>query len=393
MTIHVFRSTDTGAPTLSGTAGDLTNLLDKLLVDGYNSKTITITQAAGVATATCTSHGFNALQTVVISGAGESEYNIVVRVSTVPNANTFTFPVDAGAATPATGTITCKVAPLGWTLSYTATNKRAWRQKSGTNQLYVRVDDTGTGSAAYARVVGYETMSDVDTGTNAFPTSGQFSGGMYWHKSSAASGTTRAWMAFSDGAMLYLVNQHDGTDFIGVAFGDITTYVAGDAYHTILIAHTGTSGGSSFDGQRLFNTCASALATGQSGNYIARIYTQASGAATFSKVVPYSAVLGANSVSPMGSGNGLSLTYPSPAAGGLLTGRVVAWEPTIAHGPRGRLPGLWVPGHVRPLTHADTFTGASGTDIAGRTFIVISPLEDSGGNTGQAFFETSDTWD
>lgn len=39
MAVTVYRSTDTSAPTLSGTAGDLVNLLDKCLVAGYGSKT------------------------------------------------------------------------------------------------------------------------------------------------------------------------------------------------------------------------------------------------------------------------------------------------------------------------------------------------------------------
>lgn len=38
MTVVVYQSTDGSAPTLSGTAGDLVNLLDKILVTGYGSK-------------------------------------------------------------------------------------------------------------------------------------------------------------------------------------------------------------------------------------------------------------------------------------------------------------------------------------------------------------------
>ena len=39
MTVRLYRSTDGSAPTLSGTAGDLINLLDKCLVSGYGSST------------------------------------------------------------------------------------------------------------------------------------------------------------------------------------------------------------------------------------------------------------------------------------------------------------------------------------------------------------------
>jgi hypothetical protein len=39
MTVTVYRSSDSSAPTLSGTVGDLVNVLDKCLVAGYGSKT------------------------------------------------------------------------------------------------------------------------------------------------------------------------------------------------------------------------------------------------------------------------------------------------------------------------------------------------------------------
>ena len=38
MTTRLYRSTDSSAPTLSGTVGDLVNLLDKCLVTGYGSQ-------------------------------------------------------------------------------------------------------------------------------------------------------------------------------------------------------------------------------------------------------------------------------------------------------------------------------------------------------------------
>ncbi|MGE3907973.1 MAG: hypothetical protein AB7K36_01385, partial [Chloroflexota bacterium] len=37
-TTRIYRSTDSGAPVLTGQAGSLLNLLDKCLVDGYGSK-------------------------------------------------------------------------------------------------------------------------------------------------------------------------------------------------------------------------------------------------------------------------------------------------------------------------------------------------------------------
>lgn len=47
--VFLLRSTDTGAPTLNGTAGSLIALLDACLVNGYNSKTVTITRTGTTA--------------------------------------------------------------------------------------------------------------------------------------------------------------------------------------------------------------------------------------------------------------------------------------------------------------------------------------------------------
>jgi uncharacterized phage protein gp47/JayE len=73
----------------------------------------TLTQVAG--TATCTTgaaHGFITGDYVFIVGADQTEYNGVHQV-TVTGGTTFTFSVDSGAVSPATGTITAKIGTLG----------------------------------------------------------------------------------------------------------------------------------------------------------------------------------------------------------------------------------------------------------------------------------------
>ena len=73
--VKVFKSTDAGAPVLSGVAGSLIGLLNAILVTGYNSKSVTVTHSDGLATATCTSHGFVTGQCLLIAGAEQVEYN------------------------------------------------------------------------------------------------------------------------------------------------------------------------------------------------------------------------------------------------------------------------------------------------------------------------------
>ena len=65
-------------------------------------------------------------------------------------------------------------------------------------------------------------MSDVDT-SGPFPMDAQFSGGLYWGKSSMRKGSTaRAWRLFGDSQGFYLfVNQDSVGAWISAAWIDI----------------------------------------------------------------------------------------------------------------------------------------------------------------------------
>lgn len=123
---RVLRSTDGGAPTLSGTAGSLIGVLDALLN---------------------------------IGGGG-------------------TF----------------------WAKAFTGTNKAAYRSSVG-ERFYLRVDDAG---AQVSAVRGFATMSDVDTGTGIFPTTGQETN---WgvRKSNTANSTARAYIGLATDRFFYLL--------------------------------------------------------------------------------------------------------------------------------------------------------------------------------------------
>ena len=82
----------------------------KLTVEGHTAgadvSVSSITQTAGTATVTTsTDHGFAVGDWVNVRGANESEYNGIVQVATAPTSTTFTYTVDSGASSPATGTI------------------------------------------------------------------------------------------------------------------------------------------------------------------------------------------------------------------------------------------------------------------------------------------------
>lgn len=235
-----YTSDESGSPTLNNAAGSLISVLDACLINGWGLKSVTsITVASGVATVVCTGHQFSGGigRKVLIAGATPSALNGSQDV-TVVDANTFTFLTTAANGT-ATGTITAKRAPLGWSKLYSGTNKAIYqRTDAQATSMLLRVDDTNTGnaSATYARVVMVESATDVDTYTNASPTTAQLAGGLYVSKG-ANSTTAKKWMLVGDVRTLYIFTDgasYPWTSNYGlkpVMFGDINSYRSGgDAY-------------------------------------------------------------------------------------------------------------------------------------------------------------------
>ncbi|MCK9988853.1 MAG: hypothetical protein AzoDbin1_05325, partial [Azoarcus sp.] len=161
--VRSYNNTMANAPQLSGTSGTLIAVLKACLEDGFDPRAInSISVSGGIATAT-------------ISAGNPFAANEVIRVAGVTGAlsalngdwrlasggpTTFTFDVGSLPDGNATGTITALRAPAGWVQASAATNKSALKSGdvTATGKL-LRIDDAG---ATYARVVGYETMSDVD---------------------------------------------------------------------------------------------------------------------------------------------------------------------------------------------------------------------------------------
>ena len=81
------------------------SVTDDVSIASASPVSCTLVQAAGTATATATTHGMPNGAIVTIAGANEPEYNITAKIFNV-SANNFDYTVDAGADSPATGTIT-----------------------------------------------------------------------------------------------------------------------------------------------------------------------------------------------------------------------------------------------------------------------------------------------
>lgn len=93
----------------------------------------------------------------------------------------------------------------GWEKVYSGTNKAVYRPRYGV-RYYFRVNDSGhmTGAARDAEVRCYETMSDVDTGSDPAPLVATWSTPS-WRKSDTASNVARAYFGIKTATYLVLV--------------------------------------------------------------------------------------------------------------------------------------------------------------------------------------------
>ena len=361
---QLFQSTDPNAPGgITYNAGTLVAMLDACLVNGYSTFSVTsITRGGSTATVTATSHGLVTGETVRIAGAAQTEYNVDAVITKI-DANTFTYAVGGTPATPATGTITGRKAPAGggWTIAYTGTNKRAYRAPSG-NRFFLRIDDTAAATID-ARLRGYETMSDIDTGTGPFPTDAQNSGGGYAYRTDAS--TARGWKVLADSRAVWWWT--DGAGGLGSTsqvngFGDFISYKVGDAYNSFLACGAGTAAGTAY----WIGFTGSPPSTTYNGLVLTRNFSQAGGsviAAPLWNEMLSSSTFGQNAWITVGPTYAI---FPEPINGGLLIDRAVLFE-TVSKGLRGYLPGLWASYPSRPFSHGDSFNG-TGT-YAGKQFM------------------------
>jgi hypothetical protein len=278
----------------------------------------------------------------------------------------------------------------GWTKPYTGTNVAAFRQGAGSNSMYLRVDDTSTAATnRSAKVVGYETMTDVNTGSpSAFPTAAQKSGGLSWytHASSGSVANPRPWVLIADEMFFWLLvstypERTNDTWYNELyAFGDILPYKSGDTTHTVILGPVSdTSPNSSESNPLSGQAISSAFSGGRYGLFVARSFTNFGGPLA---VGWHADAVKANN-SSWGSGY---LSYPHGPDGGLYLSPVWVHEPQASpYAVRGIIPGLWVPCHdAGNLTNGNTFNGQG--ELLGKTFYVRKHYLNG------VCMEISDTW-
>lgn len=305
--VRFYDSTMSGAPSLTRAADTGIGVLDACLKDGFGSVTLnSLVVASNVATATVSvGHQFAMLGTVGpvvrIDGATPSGLNGDWRV-TVTSTTQFTFATSGISNQTASGTITAKRAPLGFSKVYSGTHKACYQPDALTsNRMVLRCDDSDTRNM---EIRGYVTMSDVDTGTEMFPATAPYLNKIDVIRSSAP------WWLIGDDRSFYWFCQTNSNGVVagGMFFGDLAYPVADvDVYATGLIG----------DGNVLEINASSSAA-------LPRSYTQLTGVVSLIRYVH----------SRMNT-----LAYPCPVNNGILAFPAEAWESSML--PRGMMPGLY----------------------------------------------------
>ena len=338
--VKFFHSAMPNAPVLSGTAGSLIAVLDACLADGFGLKTAdSIVVAGGVATATfSTGHSFEPDTIMLVAGATPAGLNGEKRVLTT-STNTVTFSAAGIPDLTATGTITAKLAPAGWAKVFSATNLAAYRSLDvESTRMFLRVDDSGTTNA---RVVGYENMTDVNTGVGAFPTSVQVAGGGWWPKANTAGAAARSWTLVADrkGFWLHLhtvSGANSGVSGCVWGFGDFASLKSGDSYACQLFCEKSDTATSTSISTRAVEQCHYAPVT-ESG-YIPRSYTALGGSVAGATYVTSGWQYGAG-VSGATSNSTMPMYPNGPDNGLALSGKSVV-EPGVCL--RGRTRGIYM---------------------------------------------------
>jgi hypothetical protein len=261
-----------GAPSLTGQANSLNNVLYQVLCTGFNSQSsVSLSSAAGIATATKNNHGFVTYDWVLVSGATNNAYNGMQQVLDYTATN-FTFAV-AGAPGADSGTV-C-FAPAGWVQIYSASNRMAFQGDDQSSGLILYVDDSGVnGTKSYrnAWACGYESWN-INTGVNPWPTVAQLANGVAWCKSTTLDGTARPWWLVGDGKRFYVGIAWDANStgmYDVFCFGDYLPTIAGNAFPGYIIGSSSEIQSSIGTGN-LFGALV-ALANTSAGKYLCRKY-------------------------------------------------------------------------------------------------------------------------
>lgn len=386
--VKLYRHTDTNAPRLSGVVGSILALLDAVLVNGYNTVNVaSITRESAIATVTTASaHGYNTGDIVLIAGATQTAYNDEFRV-TVLSPTTFIFSVIGEPTSPATGTITCKRAPAGFSKTFFGANKAVYRSNdlSSARRFYRFTDDgTTTAGASEVALTGWENMTSVDTGDGRFPNITDDANGHYMRKSSTNDATSRPWTIVSDGKTVYMFVEYAGnaanamgaTVIHSLSFGDVRPLRPTDKYCSFIAGST-TANNTSSNNNGLFNAGLNFTTPNYSSSL--NINRDING---ITLGVPHRLI----SINGGNLGASAVIRYPNASDNSLIIGPVgIAYSEML----RAFMPGIYDNYHGRVIANGDFIENVRGYE--GRKFMMQY------GHTGNAacciFIDITGPWE
>lgn len=236
--VFLYRCDQPGAPVLGPTDGSLTALLYACLVTGFGlSNVVSITRVGNVATASfATAHTFAVGDPILIAGADQAAYNGKA-LATAATGNTLSWVVTGEPATPATGSMTIGIAPVGWDSPYSSGAVRVFRSADvQSSQRYFRIDDSLSDSTyRWAETRLYESMTDINTGVLRATVLGY---------KSAYNAPTPNWVIAASARTVYVfASIYDAARypaymnslFPNFAFGDLNSIVPGDVYQAFVV--------------------------------------------------------------------------------------------------------------------------------------------------------------
>jgi hypothetical protein len=124
----------------------------------------------------------------------------------------------------------------GWTKEFGSGNRGAYRPSQGT-RFYLRVQDNAAFDGRLARLRGYETMSDVNTGTAPFPAADSGFTDVYLLKSHSSNSPSDPipWIAVVDERTMYFFAQYTAGTYSGVMFGDYYSTIPDETKNCMII--------------------------------------------------------------------------------------------------------------------------------------------------------------
>lgn len=375
-----------GAPVLNGTPGSLLAVFDAALNTGLGLTPVTaLSVTGGIATLTLPmGHSMIPNCVALIAGATPAGLNGEKRIIST-SANSAAFDATGILNGAATGTITAKIARLGWTKSFTGTNVASYKMTDveGTG-FTLRVDDT---SPTAARVRGYETMSDVGTGTGLFPSLAQIAdSGLYWSKSATADTTARAWYVLGDsqGFALFVNNYGPASAFQSFYFGDFLSRKSNDPYACLIRGYTSNQAAS----QSVFGEdLAYADSAGVNGGmYVARAANTLGGSVPMTSCPTLTIGLALQHIT-----GSTGWSYPANVDNGLTLCPLML--SSAGTGYRGVLPGISSsPQYTAPSFSTGDYVEGTGAMTGKKVMVIKIGAAVVNGNQGVLFVDPISDW-